>query len=70
MCQQTANKITRKNEKEKMENFDKSAVPEIIHGSCGNKWFLRIVQYMSQSIHPYMEVCYVHTHSLLTHSRL
>ena len=44
--------------------------PEILHGACSDQRLLRVVQHMREGIHTNMEVCYVNTHGLLSHSRL
>lgn len=43
---------------------------QVLHGSGGDKWLLRIVQDVSQCIHAHVEVGDVDTHRLFSHSRL
>lgn len=46
------------------------AESQILHGSCGDQRFVRIIKHVSQSVHAHVKVCYVHTHGLFTHSAL
>lgn len=43
---------------------------QVLHGSGGDQWFLRIQETMGQGVHSDMKVCDVHPHGLFTHSRL
>lgn len=43
---------------------------QVLHGSRGDQRFLRVVQHVSQRVHPNVEVGDVDSHGLLPHSRL
>lgn len=43
---------------------------QVLHGPRGHQWLLRVVQHVSQGVHPDVEVGDVDPHGLLPHSRL
>jgi len=44
--------------------------PEIFHGTSRYKWFLWIVEQVSQGVHSHLVIRSVNSHRLLSHSRL